>query len=174
MYRPAESPTVIATDDSAVLFTKAFLIGFRITNPESQNTGIETTQPISSTASTGLFLPTSLITISASLKAAPVFSSMVPINAPSMITIPILENVPANPAPITLARPCIFVPSSKVLSTKGIPATSPKISDIHIIDINGCTPNFEMATIITITAKINTNISGKPVITLPPSSDIQA
>ena len=81
-----------------------------------------------------------------------------------MITIPILEKVPENPAPITLARPCIFVPSSNVLSTSGIPATSPKISDIHIIDINGCTPNFEMATIITITAKINTNISGKPVI----------
>jgi len=64
-----------------------------------------------------------------------------------MITIPILEKVPENPAPITLARPCIFVPSSNVLSTSGIPATSPKISDIHIIDINGCTPNFEIAII---------------------------
>ena len=87
--RPAARPTVIATDDAAVLFTSALRIGFKITKPESQNTGIETTHPISSMASTGCFFPTILIIMSASFNAAPVCSRMLPIRAPMMITIPI-------------------------------------------------------------------------------------
>lgn len=71
--KPEESPTVMATDDAAVLFTRAFRIGFKITKPESQNTGMDTTQPIISIARTGLFFPTSLITKSASLRL-PLFS----------------------------------------------------------------------------------------------------
>ena len=45
----------IATDDTPVRFTNAFRIGFKITNPESQNTGMETTHPISSIANSGWF-----------------------------------------------------------------------------------------------------------------------
>ena len=112
--RPEESPIVIATEDAPVRFTSAFLIGFRITKPESQNTGIDTTQPISSMASSGWFLPTIWITISASFSAAPVFSRIVPMSAPRMITIPILVNVPEKPCPITFARPSVTVPSSAV------------------------------------------------------------
>ena len=57
-----------------VRLTSALRIGLRITKPESQNTGMDTTQPISRIASSGRFLPTSLITRSASLNAAPVAS----------------------------------------------------------------------------------------------------
>lgn len=52
-YRPQESATDIATEDTPVRFTNAFRIGFKITNPESQNTGMETTHPISSIANSG-------------------------------------------------------------------------------------------------------------------------
>ena len=114
MYRPEESPIVIATEDAPVRFTSAFLIGFRITKPESQNTGIDTTHPISSMASSGWFLPTIWITISASFSAAPVFSRIVPMSAPRIITIPILVNVPEKPCPMTFARPSVTVPSSAV------------------------------------------------------------
>lgn len=131
-----------------------------MTNPESQKTGIETTHPISSIANTGLFFPTSFITISASFNAAPVFSRTELTNSPKMITMPILEKVPENPAPITLARPLIFVPSSSVLSTNGIPATRPNRREINIIARNGCTLNLEIAIIITTTASTKTKISG--------------
>ena len=42
------------------------------------------------------------------------------------MTIPMLENVPEKPAPITLARPLTVVPSYTVLSTIGIPAHMPE------------------------------------------------
>jgi len=53
IYKPNESPAVIATEEAAVLLTSALRMGFKMTKPESQNTGMETTQPISSTARTG-------------------------------------------------------------------------------------------------------------------------
>ena len=114
MYSPEPRPIDMATDEAPVLCTRALRIGFRITKPESQKTGIETTQPMSSMARTGWFLPTSLMTMSASFSAAPVCSRILPIRAPRMMTIPILENVPEKPAPMTDARPETFVPSSRV------------------------------------------------------------
>ena len=62
---------------------------------------------------------------------------MLPIKAPRIITIPILVNVPENPAPITLAMPCVTLPSSAVTFTSGIPAISPRIRDTVIIERNG-------------------------------------
>ena len=69
----------------------------RITNPESQNTGIETTQPIRPIARAGRFSPTTLRTESAIVKAAPDFSSIAPMIVPSKITIPIPLHVPPKP-----------------------------------------------------------------------------
>ena len=126
----------MATLETAVLFTRAFLIGFKITKPLSQNTGIDTTHPISSIASSGCFLPTILITISASLSAAPVFSRTEPIKAPKIITIPILLNVPENPCPITVGIPATVFPST-VLSTNGIPARIARIRDTPMIAKKG-------------------------------------
>ena len=95
----------MVTLEILVRLTRDLRIGLRMTKPESQNTGMETTQPINSIARAGRFLPTSLITISASLRAAPVFSKMEPISAPRIITIPMLVKVPEKPEPITLTMP---------------------------------------------------------------------
>ena len=138
-----------------------------MTNPESQNTGMDTTQPISRIASSGRFFPTSLITMSASLNAAPVASRILPISAPKIITMPMLVNVPEKPAPITFAIPWILVPSAAVLSTSGIPATSPRSREMVMIEMKGWILNLEMATIMRITAITNTIISGNPVILTP-------
>ena len=127
----------IATDEAPVLDTRAFLIGFRMTKPESQKTGMETTQPMSSIARTGFFFPTRLMTMSASFRAAPVCSRMLPIRAPSIITIPILENVPEKPWPMTFARPLRTVPSSRVVSTSGMPAITPRTREMHMMETNG-------------------------------------
>ena len=112
--RPALSANVIETAETAVRRMSALRIGSRMTKPESQKTGIETTHPMSCTAMTGLSLPTSRITISASFSAAPVFSSTVPIIAPRMMTMPMLVNVPENPCPMTVARPYCTAPLSSL------------------------------------------------------------
>ena len=118
-------------------------------------------------ASSGLFFPTTLITISASLSAAPVFSRTEPINAPSMITIPMLLNVPEKPAPITVGIPETFVPSALTVSTNGIPANIARIIDTTIIAKKGCTLNLEIATIITMIAITNAIINAIPDIKTP-------
>ena len=104
--RPALSANAMETAEAPVRRTSALRMGFRITKPESQNTGMETTQPMSCTATIGLLLPTRRIIISASFSAPPVFSNTVPIIAPRMMTMPMLVNVPEKPCPITVARPC--------------------------------------------------------------------
>ena len=101
MYRPQERHTVMATLEVPVRFTRALRMGFRMTKPESQNTGMETTQPMSSMASSGCFSPTREMTMSASFSAAPVFSSTAPMKAPRMMTMPMEEKVPEKPAPMT-------------------------------------------------------------------------
>lgn len=53
VYRPAARATVIATGDAPVRRARALRMGLRMTNPESQNTGMETTQPMSCMARTG-------------------------------------------------------------------------------------------------------------------------
>ena len=104
----------------------AFLTGSKTTKPLSQKTGIETTQPISSIARVGFFSPTRRITKSASLKAAPVFSSTAPMKAPNMITIPMEVNVEEKPEPI--------IPG---MSFKGSPASKASTSDIAMIARKG-------------------------------------
>ena len=105
--------------------TSALRMGFRITKPLSQKTGTETTQPISSIASWGFFSPTSLITISASFSAAPVFSRTVPMNAPRMITIPMEVKVPEKPAPMTPGIPVSGIPAT-IASSREIPMIARK------------------------------------------------
>ena len=156
------------TAETAVRRTSALRIGSRMTKPESQNTGIETTQPMSCTAMTGLSLPTRWIIISASFKAPPVFSSTVPIIAPRMMTMPMLVNVPENPCPMTVARPYCIVPSASLWSMSGMPATSPSASATNMIEINGWMRSFEIMTIIMTIATQKARISGNPVISKPP------
>jgi hypothetical protein len=70
---------------------------------------------------------------------------------------------------MTDAIPETVVPSSRVVSTIGIPATRPRIREIPMIEINGWILNLEIAMIIKTTATTNAIISGKPVIEKPPS-----
>lgn len=86
VYRPADSATVMATDEDAVRWASARRIGLRMTKPESQKTGIDTFQPMSWMARTGRFLPIRCTIASASRKAPPVTSRTMPISAPRMIT----------------------------------------------------------------------------------------
>ena len=153
MYRPADSATVMATLEVPVRRTRARRMGSRITKPLSQNTGMETTQPMSSMASSGFFLPTILMTISASFRAAPVFSRMLPISAPRMITIPMELKVPEKPAPMTPG-----------ISVSEMPASSARSNDTVMMEMNGWILYFEIATIITTIARTKTIIKGRPVI----------
>ena len=129
--------TDIATLDVPVRRVIALRMGFRTTKPLSQNTGMETIQPISSMAISGCFSPTSLTTQSAIFRAAPVLSSRVPTRAPKMITMPMLENVPEKPAPIAFAIPLTVLPSASVVLTRGIPAIRPKIREMAMMERNG-------------------------------------
>ena len=139
-------------------------MGFSTTNPESQNTGMDTTHPISSIASSGCFGPTSFTTISASFSAAPVASRNVPIMAPKMITIPMLVNVDENPLPITVAIPSMVLPSASVTAANGIPPISPSTSETSKIERNGWILNLLIITIMTTIATTNTIKNGTPVI----------
>ena len=116
----------MATLETCVRLTSAFLIGFRMTKPLSQKTGIETIQPMMRIARSGFFLPTSLTTTSAILSAAPVFSSRMPVRAPRIMTMPMLVKVPEKPEPM--------VPG---ISLSGTPATNAKKSETAIIERNG-------------------------------------
>lgn len=164
MYRPMDSATDIATLDAPVRRAIALRMGFRTTKPLSQNTGMETIQPMSSMASSGCFLPTSLTTQSAILSAAPVLSSSVPTRAPKMITMPMLENVPEKPAPMTLAMPLTVLPSASVVLTSGIPAIRPNTREMAMIARNGWIFSLLMQKIISAMAKMKTMINPMPVI----------
>ena len=136
-YRPAERHIVIATEEAPVLLTSALRIGFNTTKPESQNTGMDTTQPINSIASSGCFGPTSFTTISANFSAAPVASKKLPTIAPKIITIPMLVKVDEKPLPITVAMPFMVLPSASDVFTQGIPPISPSTIDTSMMDRNG-------------------------------------
>ncbi len=118
------SATVEATEERPVRRTKALRIGFKMTKPESQKTGMETIQPMMSMAISGCFFPTALTTTSAILSAAPVFSSKVPTKAPRMITMPIDLKVAEKPSPMILG-----------ISAKLSPPTSAKMSAISMMAI---------------------------------------
>jgi len=71
--------------------------GERITKPESQNTGTETTPPVKAMASAERPSPTSFKMELAMTMAAPLFSMMNPMMVPAAITIPILDSVLPKP-----------------------------------------------------------------------------
>ncbi len=156
-YRPMDSATAAATEEVPVRLTSALRMGFRMTKPLSQKTGMETIQPISIIASSGRFLPTILTTVSAILSAAPVFSSRLPTSAPRMMTMPMLVKVPEKPWPM---MPGIF--------TSSMPATMARSSDTSIRLMKACTLNLEISTIMRTTAITNAIKRGTPVITKPP------
>ena len=124
--------TAVATPEACVRRTKAFRIGFRITKPLSQKTGMDTIQPIMRTARDVLFFPTSRTTQSAILSAAPVFSKRAPTSAPIMMTMPMLLKVPAKPALTTSA-----IPRTLPVLTKGMPPIMPKITETVKMDRKG-------------------------------------
>ena len=122
-----------------------------MTKPLSQKTGMETIQPISSTASSGFFWPTMRTTRSASLRAAPVFSRIVPISAPRMMTMPMEVKVPEKPEPITSA-----------ILVSGMPASSARMSEMPMIARNGWTLYLLIATIMMTMASRNTMMRARP------------
>ena len=152
-YRPMESATVEATEDLPVRCTRDLRMGFRMTKPESQNTGMETTQPMMTMAASGCFLPTSLTTQSDIFRAAPEASNRLPTRAPRMMTMPMLEKVPEKPAPI--------VPG---MSASGIPPTSASSRATDMMERNGWSFSLEIARIISTMQTIKAMIRGIPVI----------
>ena len=139
-------------DAPLIFFAMALRIRFRMTKPLSQNTGMETIQPMSMMASCGCFSPTQRMTTSARRMAPPVFSRIKPMSAPRMMTMPMLANVPEKPAPM---MPGIFV--------SGRPATMARSSETPMSERNGWTLNFEIATIISTIARKKVMRSGMPV-----------
>ena len=158
MYRPIDSATVAATEERAVRLTSALRMGFKITKPLSQNTGMETIQPMSSMASSGRFFPTSLTTVSAIFSAAPVFSSRLPTRAPRMMTMPMLVKVPEKPWPMMVG-----------ICTSSIPATMASSRETSIRLRNAWTLNLEIKTIMRMMATTNAISNGTPVIFFPPN-----
>lgn len=116
---------------------KDLRIGFKMTNPLSQNTGIETIQPINNIANSGCFFPTNLTTTSAIFTAAPVFSTMNPISAAKMITIPMPR--------IVFPKPSLMTPATVSIGN----AKTAKAIDTAIIEMKGWILNLEIMRIIT-------------------------
>ena len=112
-----------------------------MTNPESQKTGIPVTYPVMAMVSTLRLFPTSPRMVLAMVRAAPVFSRMVPMMVPQRMTIPIF--------PMMLPNPFLMM---TMTFSDGIPQTSPTRTEITVITRNGCILNFWMAMIISSTA----------------------
>ena len=141
-----------ATEDLRVRCTSALRMGLRMTKPLSQNTGMDTIQPMMIMAASGCFFPTILTTQSAILSAAPVFSSRMPTSAPRMMTMPMEVNVPLKPAPITSA-----------ICVRSIPATMARIRETPMMERKGWIFHLEIATIMRMIAMTNAITSGIPV-----------
>ena len=104
----------------------------RMTKPESQNTGMETIQPMRLMAMPGRFLPTVRSTLSAIVRAAPLLSSMAPMIVPSRITTPMPRQVTLNPSRIVLST-----------SKGGMPTASPIRSAAANSETKGCSLSFD-------------------------------
>ena len=115
-----------------------------------------TTQPIISMASSGRLCPTSFTTMSASFSAAPVFSSIEPMSAPRMMTMPMLLNVPLKPTPIIAG-----------ILDRSIPATTASTKEMLISAKNGCTLSFEIIRIIRMIAITKQTIKAIPLMKTP-------
>ncbi len=86
--------------DFLVLRDKAFASGDKITNPESQKIGMDTRKPVRERAISSLPLPKIFKKVRAIRSAAPDISNICPIIIPKPMMIPMLPNVPPNPAVI--------------------------------------------------------------------------
>ena len=126
-------------------------MGLTMINPLSQNTGMETIQPMSMMASCGKRVPITLIIASASVMAAPVFSRMRPMMVPRIITIPMLANMDENPLPMVFG-----------MLSSGKPTAMARIRDIPIMARKGWTFHFEMEYIIRAMAMTKIMISVVP------------
>ena len=84
----------------------------RITKPESQNTGMETTKPVRPRTTSARLMPTSFRMDRAIRLAAPLFSRKMPMIQPKPITMPMEAMVPPKPE-VTVE---IAVPSRLPLS----------------------------------------------------------
>ena len=98
-------------------------------------------------ATTLFFFPTTLRMALAMVRAAPVFSRMVPMMVPQRITIPMLVIMDPKPE-LTL-----FITSERVRPVSGNsqPPMTPQRIAMTVMTINGCIFSFEMAKIINTT-----------------------
>ena len=97
--------------------------GASTTNPESQNTGIDTNRPVTLMASNDRALPIQRRTVRAISAAPPIFSSREPIMAPAAITIPICPIVPPNPSVTASATTAPGKPAASPTSQAAISRT---------------------------------------------------
>gem|GEM_PF-4512927 len=113
----------------------ALITGFKMTKPESQKVGMETTPPVRAVARGARLMPTILRMESAIFCAPPVISSTSPMMTPQTITMPMFCIVPPNPDATMFAS-----------SESGMPAATPSISDTMSRERNACSLNFEIST----------------------------
>ena len=130
----------MTASDVPLCSARARLIGERMTNPESQKTGIPVMYPMQPTASTLCCFPTIFRMKFAIVRAAPVFSRIVPIIVPHRMTIPMLVMMLPNPDLTVLTT-----------VTGSMPQTRPTRSAITTITMNGCSLSFEIASTIRMT-----------------------
>ncbi len=97
-YNPAARDVPSTASDIPVFLFIALFNVDRITYPESQNTGIDTINPVRFIAKGDLSFPVAFKRLSAIYFAAPVFSKKVPIIDPQAITMPMLFKVFPKPS----------------------------------------------------------------------------
>ncbi len=114
---PNPKATPRETTDFLVFLEIAFASGAKIINPESQNIGIDTINPVIANANSSLFLPKNFIKVLAILSAAPDTSKIWPIITPKPMIIPMLPKVPPKPLDI-----------ESIILLGGIPPTSPVVA----------------------------------------------
>ncbi len=96
--KPVDRAIANTVSDMPVRLLKALFRVDRITNPESQNTGMETINPVMLIARGALLSPTMPNTEEPIDRAPPLFSKNVPMIVPHAITMPILLSVFPNPS----------------------------------------------------------------------------
>src|SRR5690606_454478 len=111
-YRPMLKAMAKTESDCLLRAAKVRLSGERITNPESQNTGTDTTPPVKAMARAERPSPTSFKMELAITMAAPLFSMINPMMVPAAITIPILDSVLPKPPVMELITCCGGNPAS--------------------------------------------------------------
>ena len=107
MYRPMPRMPPSQTMDFLVRRENSLAREDRMTKPESQKTGMETTKPVRPRTTSQFLTPTSFRMVSAILFAAPDFSRKIPMIQPKPMTTPMEAMVPPKPVVtelMTLAR----------------------------------------------------------------------